>query len=64
MQIINQSYRSMRLVLDLNWDWALYLAKIAAAIWGRQRNWRRFTITNTDHMTIFRWLSDRFDIIL
>ena len=34
MQTINQSYRSMRLVLDLNWDWALYLAKIAAAIWA------------------------------
>ena len=34
MQIIHQSYRSMRLVLDLNWDRALYLATIAAALWA------------------------------
>ena len=34
MQIIHRSYRSMRLVLDLNWDRALYLATIAAALWA------------------------------
>lgn len=34
MQTIHQSYHSMRLVLDLNWDRALYLATIAAALWA------------------------------
>jgi hypothetical protein len=34
MQTIHQSYRSMRLFLDLNWDRALYLATIAAALWA------------------------------
>ncbi|WP_255765935.1 hypothetical protein [Nereida sp. MMG025] len=33
MQTLNAGYRGLSLIMDLNWDRALYVATIAGALW-------------------------------
>ncbi|WP_457645471.1 hypothetical protein [Profundibacter sp.] len=34
MEMIQNSYRGLSLLIDINWDRLLYLATIAGALWG------------------------------
>ncbi|WP_267128387.1 hypothetical protein [Profundibacter amoris] len=34
MEMIQNSYRGLSLLIDINWDRLLYLATIVGALWG------------------------------